>query len=1555
FTMCSIPGLPSPGSNVTVLITRVNLNPFCVLVEFWANLVQDQKNAYQQMKKDIQYPKEVFCAGEGKPGDLCLVQVYETWYRARIVSKNNAHYSVFLIDEGKTFWAHVSLLAWGQNSFFNLPPEVEFCILSNVLPLSPEKRWSKLALAFIKSYCGRTVTASVLDFAIPQRAFLLDIPCMSRQMQELGFAKKLSNEEFRDFVSRSLHSDAGPVQLSGTAFVESEPLEQIKRRMCYMYPELQAKTTETVLITEVISPQRVFCQLKVFSHELKKLTEQITQHYERAVGSHFAGPENLGSPCASKGADGRWYRSVLQQVMTTNNVVEVLHVDYGKKQLVQSDLVQPLAPEFLRMPVVTYVCSLHGVIDQGFDWTASQIDYLKSLLLNRTVIAKFEYLSPSEGVHYVTLYGDENSNINKLFGLREKCLIDLRCLGAMAPLIGTCERCHLSVNDDADETQELKEIFTESLSPNTYLVAVVQHVDSPSMFWIQSQKYAADFDLLMNELTELYSNQTRASGLIRKPVAGLLCAAKAKDNVFYRAAICEVIDNKAEVFFLDYGNKELVDCSNLCKLPLRYQNLPALAIKCALNGIQPRGKKWDLNATLFFSKAVVDKVLDVHVLAKSEDTHLVQVFDGEKDFSKLLCSAGFADMEPIDRPVVTPYSKVIQTSNISKTCAVSQGSSFKEYLFPIGSSFDVIVSHIESPNDFWCQKANNANCLRLLMEDLQVFYTNSRFQPPVEATCIVRHPEKKLWFRALVIETHQASEVTVLFVDYGEMKRIPICELRRIDPEFLKLKGQAFRCCLCNLGYPFTHSSLVCSQDAMRQFQEFVDQASSMNVLLKCTVYAVMCNSQKVVFNVVDLESPFQSICRLLQQCGLADNAYKTAALPALKLDTYYYSSHSIKIGSEEDVCITYVNNVNQFFCHLRRNSVQIQELADQVDSLCNRLQSVKCPETFGNVCFVKHTDGLWYRGEFKSAEPSFLVHFVDYGYMQEVEESDLLPVPVEATEIMTIPVQAVECGLSDVPEKVSSEVNNWFKSFVTDRLFQALIVTREPSGKLIVELYDGKIPVNAIIREKFHIVVERNEQITVKARNRSYGVSEQQKGETQWTSAKYWRTQKRSDFEGNSGKRFNDDVQKDLTPVTAKQKLFQRGSNNEWKNAMPSVLKQAELPVKALTPGLAAEVFVSHCNSPCSFFVQLVTDEQDICSLAEKLNDGQAKHVPVNPSDLSKGDLVCAMYPDDNCWYRAVVRNAVLSNTADVEFIDYGNTAEVSVINMSFLDQMFLQPRYSIHCSLSGVVNDDGDVASNFRSEIEKNAEAFLCKFIQHSGSVWEVKLEVNGQELFGSACSKDLNEVTPKSPDSGYNLCDYKNPDLSIGQTVAVYASVIIGPQLFWCQYAKGEKLQEISDIIQHIGCTSESSTPDAETIPIRSACIALFDEDQLWYRAKVTSVEKNMLSVLFVDYGNESNVKVSDIRPLPFEVSDVPPQAFACQLDGFDVSEGSWNDKAADQFFELINDQHLRVTILKLATSCDVVSPLWVQLEREELNINDAMKTCWTRNSKKESYEL
>lgn len=1619
--MCSIPGLPSTGSNVPVLITRVNLNPSCVLVEFWGNFDQDRKFAYQQLKKEIQYPRESFCESDGNPGDLCLVQVYETWYRARIVSRDTEEYSVFLIDEGRTLCASVNTLAWGKSDFFYLPPEVEFCVLGNVLPLSPENKWSAMAFEFMKTFCGRRVNASVQDVLVPHRTFLLDIPCLSRQMFEMGFAKKLYSDRFKEFVARSLQTNNGtgePQRISSIRPKPVESIEKMEKQQGYMYPELQTDTVETVMVTEVTSPFRIFCQLKVFSQELKKLTEQITQHYEGRIGRNFARPENLGSPCASRGSDGKWYRSVLQQVMSANNVVEVLQVDYGKKQFVQVENVRHLASEFFRMPVVTYVCSLHGIVDRGVGWTASQIDYLKSLLLNRTVIAKFQYQSLSEGVHYVTLYGEENTNINKLFELKQKCSLDSEMtladfavqkspLSQKSKILETTEISHI------DETySDLKGnkpvFFTESLTPNTSHLAVVQHVDSPGKFWVQTQSYADEFDQLMNDLGNLYINPTSAEGLIRKPVVGLLCAAKAQDGVFYRAAVYKVIDKKAEVYFLDYGNTELVDCFNLRQLPLRFQQLPAVAVKCSLHGIKSKLKHWDERATLFFSKLVEDKKLDLHVQDKHQDTHMVQLvdpsLDGEKDVNKLLCNANFADCEKsiVDSCVVRSCDlKTTHTSGIfltgtrpqmptSSSAVAESASVFKEYLFPIGSSLEVTVSYIESPNDFWCQKARNAACLEVLMQDIQRFYAHSEFQPPLEAACVARHPETGIWYRALAIQKHQTPHVDVLFVDYGQTKKVAIEDLRKISPTFLKMKGQAFRCSLYNLIHPVSHSALDWSPEATLQFREFVDTAASMNVPLKCTIFAVMYDSQKVVFNVVDLETPFQSICNLLVQRRLADRApSKRAPLPPFRLDTYYYSTHGVKTGCEEEVSVTCVKSVTQFFCHLARNSDEIEKLADKVNSLCRQLEVTKCPQTFGTVCFAKYTDGLWYRGQIKSSKPSVVINFVDYGDTLEVDKSDLLPVPIEAGEIMSVPVQAIECGLSDMPENVPCPVENWFQNFADSHCFTALIVAKEPGGKLMVELYEGKTQVNALIRQKFHNEIHRIEPSPLKgysSKNQSAQVQAESLGKEssscfkrdptdQVQQSRESHAAQRGNFESKQPRSkwgFHTDGRPEPTRDfgaihnSQKQNEPQRKSNDRADVRHPcrsdktdgvkpksqALLRESALPVKLIKPGLEAEVFISHCNSPCSFFVQFAADEDDIYSLVEKLNADQSRCANIDSSEIREGNMVCAMFPDDNSWYRAAVRKNI-DDKIDVEFVDFGNTAVISASKICRLDQSFASlPRYSVHCSVHKLNVDsvDQEIAPNFKQVIDQNIEKVMCTFVKMSGTVWEVKLNVNGVVL-GSTCrhevapAAELLTTDVKHQMSDIKVCTrYKDPDISAGQMINGYPSFIKGPQLFWCQYAEIDKLQEISDVLQNAGSAS-GTTLSEDSVPAGSACIALFNEDNLWYRAKVTSRDLDTLSITFVDYGNESKVNMGDVKALPPELSDVPPQAFNCQLEGFDLSKGIWDKKAEDAFFDLVNDKLFNITVEKIG---DSETPHFVKLDCNGVFINDAMRSYWKSQS-------
>ncbi|XP_036406143.1 tudor domain-containing 6 [Megalops cyprinoides] len=1649
--MCSIPGLPTPGSDVTILITRVNLNPLCVLVEFWGNFDQERKAVYQRMRREIQFPREAFHESEGNPGDLCLVKIFETWYRARVVSRNGSNYNVFLIDEGRTLSATTSTLAWGQKDVFHLPPEVEFCVLANVLPLSPENRWSPMAIEFLKSLCGRTVTGYVQDVLVPHRTFLLDIPCISKQMYEMGFAKKLSTEKFKFFVARSLQSLSGAVAATDSQQISSmrnEPMEthsQIEKLQCYMYPELQTDTVETVIVTEVTNPLRIFCQLKVFSQELKKLTEQVTQHFEGRLGTAKGRPETLGSACASRGSDGKWYRSVLQQILPSNSIVEVLHVDYGKKDFVQFENIRPLCAEFLRMPVVTYVCSLHGIIDKGVGWTAAQINYLKSLILHRTVIAKFEYQSLSEGVHYVTLYGDENVNINRLFGMKEKCLVGSeRTRGDYSIRKGVAtQKCPDAVGNEtqrycpvpsysAEEIQA--KVAAESLPINSSHLAVVQYVDSPSEFWIQTQRYAKEFDQLMNEISDLYDSSTSAEGLVRNLTIGLFCAARSQDTVFYRAIVSEVIGKQVKVYFVDYGNTEIVDWYNVRVLPGKYQALPALAIKCSLAGIRPKDEKWSQSATVFFSKSVEDKILDMHVSAKSEGKYLIQLTDssahGEKNINRTLCIAGFAENDdpcklvskPLKRSLIFPSmqttgqcpgtDKVRPVGNQALSANIPTvteiRSVFKEHLFPIGSSVDVNVSYIESPNDFWCQIAQNSGSLNLLMKDIQTYYADSEFQQPLEPACIARHPDNRMWYRALVIQKHASPHVDVLFIDYGQTRKVSLQDLRPINPTFLNLKGQAFRCSLYNLIHPAGHSALEWSDAAMSEFENFVDSAASTHVGLKCTIYAVMYDSQKVVFNVVDLETPFQSVCSLLVQKGLADRAPpKKVPLPPFRLDTYYYSTHNIKTGGEEEVCITSVKSVDLFYCQLGRNSDLIEELSEKVSYLCHQLQCVNCPQTFGTVCFAKYTDGQWYRGQIKSTHPTIQVHFVDYGDTLEMKKTDLLPIPIEASEIMSVPVQAVECALSDVPTDVSSDINSWFTRKVTGHSFRALVVAKEPCGKLIVELYDGKTQLNAQIKENFKIETQRkhnlpHEQLDVTSKNMKGSFVRQEENMKpiddykpklvlQNTEDRRKKEKIKPAFENSdrgfrqkqeSMRKYNhvgiqwepSEARKSENP----QKLPTSQSDSEQNEdttraAHQHISKLEDLPLKFIKPGLLSEVYISHCNSPSSFFVQFTEDENKIVSVVEELNEKLLAVTPVDISKLQQDDLVSAMFPDDGFWYRAVVRSRLRNDIVNVEFIDFGNTATVVSSNICRLDKQFLDlPRFSTHCSLSGVcgINKedewDEEVVSKFRKAAGENAEKKLtCRFVQQTGSMWEVTLEDEGVMLAHTILdsgptvtsmskkpqSSTLENTLPeKSNDYEMDITTsiYKTPNISEGQAFEVYATSVVGPDHFWCQYAHSDELKMISELVEKVGNSGEDrawNTAWSDALHSGSPCLAQFSEDEQWYRAEVITVNENILSVLFVDYGNESDVDQTSVKPIPPLLLKKPPQAFLCQLEGFDPSQGFWDDHAADHFFGLLSDEALQVTILKVQNVKDHrTAPYLVRVECKGEAINSTMKDYW-----------
>ncbi|KAG7508685.1 hypothetical protein JOB18_021228 [Solea senegalensis] len=1679
--MSSIQGLPPQGSDVTILITRVHLHPLCVLVEFWGKFSLERTEEYECLAKDIQSVGKTFEEHEGNPGDKCLVQVDGIWNRARIVSRNGSKFSVFLFDKGVTSCTTTNKLAWGKKEHFLLPPEVEFCVLANVLPLSAEGRWSPVALEFLKTLSGRSVKAHVQDILVSHRTFVLHIPYIAKQMYEMGLAKKLAPDMFHEFVLMSLKPSSLAQVSPQTQLISMDAGVRLHKQELFMVPELPAGTVETVIVTEVANPQRIFCQLKVFSQELKKLSEKITQCCEGRMMSCTVGPEMVGFPCAARGSDGRWYRSVLQQVFPNNGVVEVLNIDYGTKQLVQLDKVRPLASEFLRMPVVTYICSLHGIIDRGIGWTTSQIEFLRNLLLCKTVIAKFEYQSMAEGVHYVTLYGDDNTDINSLFGSKESCLLEyektLKDFALHSPAYSHEDQAQhgkrkMLTSGKTEEENEGKGVVeklpAEELSLNSTHVAFVLHVSNPSEFWIQTQNYVSELDQLMDSIFHLYK-ESEKKDVVRDPTLGLYCAAKAEDGDFYRAVVTQVDETQIKVFFVDYGNTETIERNNIRFLPDKLKKLPRLALKCSLAGVRPTDGRWTQIASEFFTKTVTDKVLNVHVMAKYDDYYAVQLMDPgslqEKDLSTLMCTSNFAEraetLSQIKDSVslqpatlsLTQHSHVrftdvhenkglsFQPQNTIDPAIRERVSSFKEHMFPIGSVLDVSVSHIESPNDFWCQLVQNAGHLNLLMRDIQAHYAGSEFQPNVDVACVARYPVNRMWYRAIVINKHKTPHVDVLFVDFGQAATISIYDLRKISPEFLTLPGQAFRCSLLNPVDP-TSAINEWNDDTVARFNKFVETAASNFVTLKCTIYAVMYREQKILFNIVDLETPFESICTSM--VNLVKSAPpKNVSGPSIHLDTYYYSTHNVKTGTEEQMTVTCVNSVSQFYCQLERNADVMENLTIKVSKLCHQLENVKLPSVFGTLCLAKYTDGYWYRAKIKTTKPAILVHFVDYGDTIKVDKSDLLPVPKEANDVMSVPVQAVVCGLSDVPATVGKEVNSWFEKFATELKFQALIVAREPDGKLLVELYHKNTQINSKIKKMFNIEMSTNESVVnhgQKAVRHDYRPPKyfskqttemddqtQNVNQSRYANPKppyqmrdepkpinmfatkpsrfacenshkvkavplqlYKPPPQRQSCEitpndmGNGSENASDHVKprKANLSTDTNQMVMSKTSHTDSQKVktVEQLPKLADLPSKSITPGLEAEVYVSHSNSPLSFYLQLVRDEDEIFSVAERLNGPTSLPKTNVIIEVHPGDLVQAEFADDSSWYRAVVKEVHSNSIAHVEFIDFGNTVKTPISKMGRLHQsLLLLPMYSTHCMLSDVATCgkeemlEPEMLSSFKAVCGEGEKKLKCRFIKQSGSVWEVSLEDSGVNVTCKVptCSADGTEIavekqeqvqvktrqeTEKPPFKPCSLHYHQQVFLK-GQQLQCYISCINDAHSFWCQSADSEELDKITSGVSEVGNAVNHKHIDPDTLSPGSPCIVLFSDDHLWYRAEVTDRKGDALSVLFVDYGNKSQVSITDVREIPVELVVLPPQAFLCELEGFNCSCGSWASGAVDEFCTRTTDKLLKLTIGRL-TRDDKTIKYFVQVECDGQIMNEVMKTWWkssTTENKPDTGEL
>ncbi|XP_059837816.1 tudor domain-containing 6 [Hypanus sabinus] len=1617
--------------------------------------------------------------------ERCLAEICGEWHRVRVLSRVDDDYTVFMLDEGRALPVRARNLDRGKKEFFHLPPEAVCCILANLVPskdpgifIQEEQRqpqlppqdgdgeesrlrasegviggeweeerdagarpragkassWPPGALSFFRGLQGRTLDAQV-EAVLPNRLVLVEVARVSRQLCELGLARTIDAASFRLLVEVSTSRPSAALRKeclsllpppSSAALGQApggtealQPPGEVDYGLNYFYPLLQLGETVAVRVTHVRYPDRFFCQLRCHCPELERLQDSMHRFYESGRGTEA--PRKLGTPCATKSTDGRWYRAIIQHTLA-DGVLEVFYVDYGDREVVPARAVRRLSPGYFKMPVVTYPFALRDVSDYGRGWTVHHVELLKSLILRKVLQAKVEFYNAVENVYLVTLYQEDGPTINAAFCAQAERLLSGYCTqdrgignGCQKLNALQCGGDYLA-EDKRIGVSKVKErvsvLKNANLKLNAFYDALVEFVKDPSEFWIRTMETAREFENLMNNIAKNYGQLGRNEGLIKKPEPGLLCCAKFKaDNLFYRAVITEILDGQFRVFFIDYGNMEVVSWHDVKALLPEYRKLPALAIKCCLADLFPKEGTWSREAVDYFEKAVFEKHLVVHVLEKEMDKYLIELLDvedeGEPSINKLIFKAGYADHQvhrisnissknldvlghwhipfssgemfpmfggnKIDKfeqsPVTldaaesfTDYGDTAELESSDSLISLLSGqeefegndraeiiteSPYKQEYLKVGSTVDVQVSFIDEPGDFWCQMTKNTHELKMLMSKIQEYYNthDDQFQPD-QSACIVKYPEDGRWYRALILGKMVLMEVDVLYIDYGNRERVSISDLRAIRPEFLLLKGQAFRCSLYNIIQPMGPDPFMWNEDSIAAFHEFIDNALSLYMELKCTVYALTIVEDKGLCNIVDLNTPFQSACQLLIERGLAKFVGSPSILaPSVSLYTYYYSTHDVKIGSEEEMYVSHVVNPTNFYCLLGRNLGILDKLTEKVNKLSAKMQGYNFTHGIDPICLAKYTDNRWYRALAWPVQNRIRVSFVDYGNKLDVDKNDLLPIPNSAKDVKFLPMQAIKCGLSDIPADLALDVM-WFKKAVMDKPLKAVVVAKETDGKLIVELYDGNMQINAKIKEQLCLQGTNETKVN--------GNSGRQKNKSEKSSSPYLAKSDHEALKSCIVEDQNEDCEiEKLTGSVCKQGRWKNraevtsqtdetrlkkciankiaamqtkessdiGSNGEMgkhkfggsvesTNLITTWPKVMHVP-PLLNPGFKSGVYVSHIISPSHFFVQLSENEDRIKIMEKKLN------VCVincrNVGSFKMGD-VCAVFPEDGSPYRAIITEAH-NDKFSVEYIDYGNTATVDASKIFPLPVDCLEvQRLSIPCSLAGFRNANFRESKVILSEFTKrtNKTQLQCEFIQQFGQLWEIHL-YDKQGLLADSLKDSLYKSELQY---SQQLTECPVFDVRPASKFKAYVLSVNSPQQFWCQFKTTEDGVFIESLERN-KCEHEGQLKNDLAVKAGNLCMVKSKTHHNWATCEIVQVLSGTVEVLFLKEGIKEVVKYEDLK----EITPKFALTYECKLYGLVPVDGnSWSEQATELFKTSV--LHKTVTVKVISVSEDNV---------------------------------
>lgn len=776
------------------------------------------------------------------PGTKCCAQSLtdNCWYRGLVVSVNSSLYTVYFVDYGNTETSvPISRLFPAISKYFEMPYQAIQCKLANFIPNN--EVWSEDIV--------RAMTENILNQELPALFYgelpdcntttttVHDIPCYLATLywEESDDTYTVSDElvamamgTYPKETPEEIMSVPKPKSSQGftAPTATSTPNE-------YSYLTMDMGQEYKLYVSYAESPDIVWGQLSDHTLELDTLVVQLQEQVSFNGFTHILEDSNLSAPlspgqpcCVSYSGDDNWCRGQIEEVDGETLTARVLYVDFGNTDTIAISDLYSLPSQFFNIPVQAISFSLYGIrpATNSYEWSTDAVNRFEQFYDNKKLIATVMGLD-EDGYPSVRLLDPiDNTYIDQIL-IQEGFAVATANITAnvqtasatpsagsnvttpiTTPKVTTPSPSHSSTSSPKRIVKPQVSTYSDSpISIGKNVLVYVTVIESLDKFYCQLNDQSQELDKL-SQLISRHCSDTADAISVALPNLPVL-AKFSQDQNWYRGRLFPPKEGTTQwgVFFVDFGNTELVNLNSLVALPEPYLHLPAQCFECTLEGVSPSLLN-DQDAIDEFSNLVLDQEIQCIVanITKRDKTvvYTVSLSVEGVDVAVILNSKS-----PSKTTIDTPksYSDVTKSPSRSPVKSPSKASAaamtIPSLSLPTDRPIQVVVCYVESPFKFSCQLSDNSNAIEYLVSQMCSYYYRPEtpltpVKPTVGTCCAGLFAQDNQWYRALITEIRNPNEISVLFVDYGNTEIISLKDTRELTSEFTSLPNQAVLCSL---------------------------------------------------------------------------------------------------------------------------------------------------------------------------------------------------------------------------------------------------------------------------------------------------------------------------------------------------------------------------------------------------------------------------------------------------------------------------------------------------------------------------------------------------------------------------------------------------------------------------------------------------------------------------------------------------------------------------------------------------------------------------------------